>query len=353
MKGEQFLEALAEDHPIKIVTYLNKEFKWYLIDLIDFLSKKKIENLDLKLNELKKDKSNWESYVCELEFCRRVVDLSPRFIPSKEKGKTPDIKISLNEEDIFFEVKLLKNVGIGTELFKRVSEIISDYVVIINYDPLNLSKEYIKKAYQLILSNIKKRETGKFNVDNILDMEIKEKKDVAKEFKEKSRTWVILSMKQSMWIDVEKLKIKVLLDFYNKQRQFKSVKNIFWVIDLRRWQYNIDDLKKVFYGNIVTDYTVGIRNFVGFNDIYRVFRKNPGLFDDTNLIPCLTYPKKDGLFFNEEFKILNGVIGIKGNKSLLLINPFARDQLDILIIKKLKEVINNGPSKKNRIKERN
>lgn len=341
MKGEKFLEQLEEDHPIKSIITWNDHFKKYLICLIDFLDKNTIKNLDSKLNELKRDKANWESYISEMEFCRKLADLSPEFIPSRNKGATPDIKISLNGEDIYFEVKLLRDVEMSTELFKRISEIISDYIVIINYDPLNLSKEYIEKAYQLVLNNIKEHKIGKFNINNVLDIEIKEKKDVAKEFKKESRTWVVLSMKEAIEIDVDKLKKKILLDFYNKLKQLKSVKNIFWVIDLRRWQYNIDDLKTVFYGNIVADYAIGTKNFVGFDDIYEVFRKNPELLNGTNLVPCFTYPKKDGLFFNEDFKILNGVVGIKGNKSLLLVNPFAWDQLDISIIRKLRKVIND------------
>jgi len=341
MKGEKFLEQLEEEHPIKNIITWNDRFKKYLICLIDFLDKNTIKNLDSKLNELRRDKANWESYISEMEFCRKLAGLSPEFIPSKSKGAAPDIKISLNGEDIFFEVKLLKDVEMSTELFKRISEIISDYIVIINYDPLNLSKEYIEKAYQLVLNNIKERKTGKFNIDNVLDIEIKEKKDVAKEFKKESRTWVILSMKKAIEIDVGKLKRKMLLDFYKKLKQFKNVKNIFWVIDLERWQYSIDCLKEVFYGGIISDYTIGIKNFVGFEEIYKIYTKNPELFNDTNIVPCFSYPKKDGLFFNEDFNILNGVVGIKKNKSHLLINPFAKNQLDIFIIRKLKEVINN------------
>ncbi len=336
MRGREFLEHLTLDHPIKILTQSSYRFKDYIINLIDFLNSKKVEGLDSKLIEIKKDKENWESYLCELEFCKRIVGLSPVLIPSKRKGKKPDIKISIDGKDIFFEVKLIKDTDLSSRLFKMINEIRSDYVVMVRYDPFRLSESHIQELYKLILDNIKKYKTGKFNIADILEVNIIKKEELVKDFKKDQKTWVVLSMKKAVFVDLKKLRNKISLDFHEKLDQFRD-KNIFWVLDIKRWQYNFSNLQTIFYGTTIADIEVKTKEF---KDILEIFMKNPELLEGTDLLPRFIYPQKDGLFFHEEFKLLNGVIIIKGDKSKLLINPFAKNQLDIKVIRRLKYLIN-------------
>jgi hypothetical protein len=128
------------------------------------------------------------------------------------------------------------------------------------------------------------------------------------------------------------------MDFYDKLNQFESCNPIFWVVNCQRWKYSDDDFKLIVYGITVTDIGVGLKMY-GLDDLTRKALENPELFNGTDLIPTLTYPKRDGLFFLKETECLNGVIAITHGHAHFLINPFAKQQLDRDSIRKLDEVI--------------
>jgi len=323
MNGCKFLDELDEDHPIKSLTNWNIDFINHLICLIDFLNEHEIKNLDSRLKEIKRDKENWKSYISELEFCKRIVDFYPEFIPKYKGRETPDIKVILNSEEIFFEVKSLMDTDKDTQLYEKLHEIKSDYAIMIDYDPLNLSKEYIEITYCLVSKKIKGHSPGKFSIYNVLDIEIKEKREIANKFKPDGRTWVCLLPKETIKIDVNRLREKILLDFRDKYTQFKSAKNIYWVIDSKKWMYDFDEFKTVFYGEEKPE--------VPIEEKFRIYYTR-------------IYSKMNGLFYglDECFKILNGIVVILGDKSKLLINPRAQQKLDCSTKEKLKEVLNQG-----------
>lgn len=150
-------------------------------------------------------------------------------------------------------------------------------------------------------------------------------------------------MKEAITIPFEPLRKKVFKDFWDKMHQFLSEQFVFWVIDVKRWQYGIDDIdfKRVVYGTTVEDLAIVSRLFVGFDDIYRAFAKNGELFNDTGLVPRFTYPLKDGLFFLNEAKCLRGLIINSFGKQYFLINPFSAPQLKLDTIRILRRYFNS------------
>lgn len=68
--------------------------------------------------------------------------------------------------------------------------------------------------------------------------------------------------------------------------------------------------------------------------------ENLELFNGTGLIPTLTYPQKDGLFFLKEAECLNGVIAKTHGGFNLLVNPFAKQQVSVESIRRLNELFN-------------
>jgi hypothetical protein len=151
-------------------------------------------------------------------------------------------------------------------------------------------------------------------------------------------------MKEAITTDFELLRKKVFKDFWDKMHQFLSEQFVFWVIDVKRWQYGGDDIdfKRVVYGTTVQDLSIGIRHFVGFDKIYKAFDKNPELFNDTGLVPSFTYPEKDGLFFLNEANCLDGLIVKSFTKQYFLPNPFSAPQLRFDTMRILRKSFNSA-----------
>lgn len=288
---EKYLNSFDDDHPLLISFELNSEYKTYFNELLGELDS--VPNLNSKI-KIMKDASNWESIVSELEFAKSIKELNPEFIQTKNK---PDLKITLNGENVFFEVKLLADTDEASRVYKEIWAVPSDFVVKIDYDLLD--KEKADAIIESVITKIKSQQTGSFSL-NGTDIEINKKKTAGYE-----RTAVILTMKEAIKISFEWLRRKVFKDFWDKMHQFLSEQFVFWVIDVKNWQYGTDDIdfKQIVYGTTVEDLSIGIRLFVGFEDIYKAFDKTPELFNDTGLVPKFTYPQKDGLFFLNEAKM--------------------------------------------------
>jgi hypothetical protein len=128
------------------------------------------------------------------------------------------------------------------------------------------------------------------------------------------------------------------MEFYAKVTQFESCKPIFWVVDCLRWKYGYDDFKAIFYGNTTRDKTVGLKLY-GLSDITAKAATNWELFNGTDLVPELTYPQKNGLFFLNDAGCLNGVVAKTHGNTRLLLNPFAVQQLDNDSIRQLRKTL--------------
>ena len=80
-----------------------------------------------------------------------------------------------------------------------------------------------------------------------------------------------------------------------------------------RWIMTSDDIKRLLYGTITEDHVVGYKNFIGFEKIYKAYNSHLEIVNSTELVPKFIYPEKDGLYFMDNFDILNGVISISNN----------------------------------------
>src|SRR5271157_2981910 len=131
---KKYLDSFGDDHPLLIFFELNSEYKTYFDKLLGELDS--VPNLISKI-KIMKDAANWESTVSELEFARSIKVLNPEFI---QKGNTPDLKITLNGESIFFEVKLLADTDEASRIYKELWAIPSDFIVKIDYALLDKKK---------------------------------------------------------------------------------------------------------------------------------------------------------------------------------------------------------------------
>lgn len=339
LKGEyvkEYLGKFDESHPLILQFKINPDYMEYFDKLLSNLIN--VPNLENKINELRKDKGNWESYISELKFCNRIIQLEPKFIPSKGEKADPDLEIELDGEKIFFEVKLLSETDESKRVYKELFSIRSDYIVIINYDIL--TKEKADKLIEAIKERIYNKKTGEFRLD-FADIKIIEKNSLSKKSGKKN-TYLIMTTRETAEIERETLKRKLLLDFYKKIKQFNSGRKVFWVLDIDRWKYSVECVKEVFHGTTTYDLSGGLSHYVGFEKIYKYFDKNPEIVQSTDIMPKFIYPNKDGLIFNDDFKILNGIVAFKENKMGFFINPFAENQIDIQRFRKLKNFFEKG-----------
>lgn len=321
----KYLGQFKDDHPLLLLFDLNPAYMTSFNKLLEDLDK--IPNLSSKIKQMR-DPSNWQSIVSELEFARDIKQLNPIFVQPKKGTPFTDVKLDLLGKEVFFEVKLLVETDEATRVFEEIWKVPSDFFVEIVHEILDRNKA--NTLIDFVKSKIKNLETGSFEI-NGTEVTIRKKR-----LTKSPRTSLIMQSKEAIMIPLETLRRKIFMDFYDKLHQFSSEKFVFWVIDAKKWQYNEESFKSVVYGNVVIDLTVGLKRYVGFEDIYKVYMKDPELFEDTGIVPTFTYPKKDGLFFLKETTCLNGIILKCHGRTHLLINPFADPQIDITTIRKLR-----------------
>jgi len=325
---KRYLREFKDDHPLLTLFGLNQEYMEFFDKLLGEIDS--IPNLNSKIKQMRKDSSNWESIVSELEFARKIKALNPKFV-SVKGSPSPDICIDCLGEQVYFEVKLLADTEEASRVYREIWAVESDFRVEIVYE--NLDQDKPDKANRLIdfvKKKIQNHQTGSFEVDG---HEVRIQKKISAK---SSRTALIMRSKEAFLVPLELLKRGIFRVFYDKILQFSAQDFVFWVIDVQRSKYGLDFFKAIVYGNTVSDKVVGLKHYVGFEDIYQIYLKNPELFNNTDIVPEFTYPKKDGLFFLKDAKCLNGIIIKSRGRTSFLLNPFADPQLDINIIRKLK-----------------
>jgi hypothetical protein len=99
-----------DDHPLKIASTIENK---RLLDFFESLLTKlrEVKGLPSKINEIKRDKGNFNSYVSELKVAAflkdRVDDLE--IIPSSKEGKNPDISAENSGKTVTIEVKRIED----------------------------------------------------------------------------------------------------------------------------------------------------------------------------------------------------------------------------------------------------
>jgi hypothetical protein len=320
------LSDFEEGHPLLINFELNPKYMDYIDNLL-----KEIDgtpNLVTKIEEMK-DVANWESTLSELEIARKIKDVHPEFIEKAKGSRTPDLKARIYGKDIFFEVKLLLENDETRRIYEEIWKLESDLMIKISHDALDTNQ--VNRLIDFVADKVKIASTGSFSFEGT-DISI------MKRANPKSKRTALITLHRGVRVPMEPIRKKVFMEFYDKLIQFESYKPIFWVIDCQRWKYDVDDFKRIFYGKIIFDRTVGQRLF-GFSEIIEKAAEDSELFNDTNLVPTLTYPMKDGLFFLKESECLNGVIAKTHGYAHLLINPFAKQQLENESIMQLRKIV--------------
>ena len=301
------LSDFDENHPLLVIFELNPKYMDVIESLFDEL--KAVTNFATKIQELK-DTSNWQSVISELEFARKIKALTPEFI-KKEKGtRTPDIKANISGNEAFFEVKLLLENDEAHRLYGEIWKLESDLLVRINHGTLD--KAQVDSLIGFIQEQITLKATGTFSVDGT-DITIQKRANP------QSKRTALITVQIASHITFEPIRKKLFMEFYDKLTQFESCQPIFWVVDCQRWKYDHDDIKRTVYGTIQNDMTVG-NSMYGFAGIMKIACDNLELFNGTNLVPTLTFPLKDGLFFLHEASCLNGLITKNHGETGLLVN---------------------------------
>jgi hypothetical protein len=335
------LSDFGKDHPLLVWFEVNPK----CMDNFESLFKEvdDIPNLANEFKKMKNDFQNWESFISELKFARKVKVLNPAFINEKD-SRTPDLKVSLLGKEIFFEVRLFNDMDKSRRIYEEIYKIESDLIVSISLHDVVLDEDQTDTLIKSIKDKVKSSSQGTFPFD---EYEIKIMKKVSSQSK---RTALVISQ-CAKEISSEPIRKKIFQAFYKKLSQLESCKPnpIFLVIDCKKWQYDDIDLRRAVYGIIQYDKTVGM-TMLGFSDITKRAATNWELYNDSRLVPeglvpTLLYPDKKGLFFLNDASCLCGVVGITlGDGMQLLINPFAEQQLDTKSIRQLQETLEHEES---------
>lgn len=324
---KKYLSNFNEDHPLLVNFESNVEYMNYVEDLLKDVDG--TPNLEIKIGEMK-DPSNWESAFSELEFARKVKALNPEFIKTEKASRTPDLKVSLLGKDVFFEVRLLLENDEARHVTDEIGKIESDLIVFMTYGLIKA--EQTDKIIDFVKSKINTLEIGSFQFEG-MNIEIRKRP-----LNNIQKTSVVTPVVAGTFIDLERIRSRVFQIFYEKLTQLRSRTPIFLVIDCQRWQYSEDTFKSIILGDIERHYDIGLK-LCGFADIVEKYARNPELFNETELVPVLTYPRRNGLCFLKDAECINGVVSKTRGKTQLILNPFAGQQFDSDSIRQLRTVL--------------
>jgi len=322
---KKYLKQFQNDHPLLILFNLNPEYIAYFDELLKDLDT--VPNLNSKIKQMR-DPKNWGSTVSELEFARDIKTLNPEFVQQRTSPYT-DVKIDLLGKELFFEVKLLTETDEAARVYREIWGIQSDFLVEIEHEILDRDKA--NKLISFVSEKLRNLQAGSYKV-NGSSVKIRKKTSA------KSQRTMLIMRSEVVMISLDQLRRKIFMDFYDKIHQFSSERFVIWVIDVKRWKYNIEFFRSVVYGNTVRDMTVGLRHYRGFEDIYKIYARNLELFNNTGIVPTFTYPMKDGLFFLKDARCLNGILVKSHRKLHFLVNPFADPQIDNATLRKLRQL---------------
>lgn len=325
-----------DNHPLIIASTI--EIKGLLNLFESLLSKlREVKGLSSKINEIKKDKGNFNSYVSELKVAAflkdRVDDLE--IIPSSKGGKNSDIRANKGDKEFFVEVKLLADLE--SKLFEEIHRIESSYIVEVEAKDL-LTESEIESLIEIIKQKIERGEKGEF-LENFANIRIRNKSDYGIKYKEDQRTYLLKTQKESIKINFKKVKRKILLDFYDKIGQLTNKKPTIWAIDLARWYVDEKDIEEIVYGRDYEDRSIFwkvtllsdlLKSLCApyFEKIEKAYKRDRVIMNNYNLLPSLYFRKLDGLFMREESEYLNGILLLQKNNDFVYYpNPFVKDDL--------------------------
>lgn len=301
---------------------------------------RKIKGLTSKINKIEEDKENFNSYVSELKVAAflkdRVDDLE--IISSRKEGKTPDIRAKKEDIVFFVEVKLLDDLE--SKLFGEIHQIKSPYIVEVETKSLLTEKTEIKALIRFIKQKIKRGESEKFP-GYFADITLRNKSDYGIEDRENERTYLLKTQKQELIkIDFEKVRKKILDDFYDKVSQLTNGEPTIWAIDLARWYIDETDIEEIVYGSSSTnpyDFLVSspFRAFIKslynphLEKIEKALNRNDMTMHKYKVLPCLLYREPDGLFIMDESESLNGILLLQkeGERFSRLPNGYCKQKL--------------------------
>lgn len=291
-----------KEHPLLAIFDSNPKYMDYVETLLKEIDG--VPNLKTKINKMKKS-DKWESIFWELEFCNKIKTLNPEFIKeSKNEQRTVDIKATLCNEDVFFEIGLLTETDGIREIKEEIGKLESNLEVKLNYVS---SDEYTTHSLiEFIRNKIVKKELGSFSHEG------NKIKIYNKKSSKTKKTSVYVPVMSAGKITAKRLRKIIVGVFDGKVTQFKNYRPLFWVIGCDRWKFDWEEFNETFFD---TKVFYGTRNEA-------------------------TYPQKGGLFSLKDAECLNGIITKIHEKYYSFINPFAKQQLSIESKNKIKELFN-------------
>lgn len=337
---KKWFSGINDDHPIIKNIKLYPKSKKYWNNLLRDLDN--ITGLRSKISEMKNDPAGYKSIISELKFCRNIKTFNPKFILSSTSGTTPDIEATVLGRTFYFEVKSIMETDEIRHVFEEIRKTKSYYIVWISYYKIN--KNQSDDLISIVKTLIDEKSTGIFvTKDGEFQIEIEKKRKISGKSRS-SKTAIIMGLQEPIMIGKKELsdfRKKIVLDFFKKERQLKSKQPIFLVFYLDRWIMTSDDIKQLLYGTITEDYVIGFRNFVGFEKIFKVYNSHLEIVNSTEIVPKYIYPEKNGLYFMDNFDILNGVITFSNDSHDFFINPFAEKQIRVDEFRILKSFFRN------------
>ncbi|MDD5446549.1 MAG: hypothetical protein PHY36_01530 [Methanocellales archaeon] len=326
-------DDLSDDHPIRIAEAIeNKDLLEYLEGLLYKLQG--VKGLSDRIEEIKRDKKSFYSFISELKVAAFLKDKSDdlEIIPPSKKVRNPDIKIIKNGRDFFVEVKRLSNLE--NKIFEEIHQISSPYFIKVATKGL-LNENEINSLIEFIKQKIDAETVGEFPND-FGDLIIENKDRYGIKYEKNQKTYLMITQKEVIRVDFDKVKERVLLDFYAKLDQLTNESPTIWAIDLERWCVDEEDIERLVYGTIFEDkgilFKPRIKEVLNslsqpyFDKIVKAYQRDMALMLKCSLLPTLYYRKTDGLFLRDEVEVLNGVLVFRYNKIKFYPNPFVKDE---------------------------
>lgn len=339
--GKWIRKALEESEPRAypiIKQFLTRNYEY--LELIDQVLN---ETSDVKgfFSVVKHSKNKSEFYdelsILKLGRILKRMNYDFEFMSPTDEPK-PDIVAEIMGKKFFFEVKHLTNVDEAENLlFNFFNEYPSKSSVWIKLDDV-ITKSQIDDCIGKIKSTIEaKKEVPQHLSLGYANVEIRPSK-----FHERTSVFIFPRVES---IPFERTKFKISTTFCQALKQLRSTPPEslnFVVYDVDNWRIGFDDMARVFYGDITTDLTPNslelqkrlyelkkwekkIHHYEILNALKRDYDLL-GVLTDFRLIPMFSYSSQNGLFFSNGSEEINGIIVFRGDRKVMIQNPFVKEE---------------------------
>jgi hypothetical protein len=330
------MQGFPDNHYAQMLFQINEQNITNVEEILTYIAD--VPNLDSRIAGVGRDKSKegWESLLGELEFCKSIKHLSPEFVPETSTGRTPDLKVSFEGQDVYFEVKSLVDLDYSGLVYSELSEIDSPYVVSIENDFLN--RDLARSLLEEIKGKITSGTVGRFSAGtNIADYEVSQKPPALTS----QKTIVVMGFRDSVTVLYSPIRRKLFKDFYSKESQLSENPYAFLVFVTKGWRIEASDIKDMVYGTITC--LAGEENVLQERGraldlrMSQLDGERRKLLSEMDIFPSRGAVNMfDGLFWNPDSTCLSGVIVLENQGRILVYpNPFVRKEVDAKVVRQV------------------